>query len=52
MIMKALHLTAGKEVGIIKTAIREAILNGDIENNKEQAMEFMMKKAEELGIKS
>jgi len=50
MIMKAFNLTAGKEVGILKTAIREAILNGEIENDKEQALDYMKKKAGELGI--
>jgi len=52
MIMQSLNLAAGKEVGIIKTAIREAIMNGDIENNKEQALLYMREKAKELGIGS
>lgn len=50
MIMKTFNLEAGREVGVIKSAIREAILNGEIENNKEQALEYMKKKAIELGI--
>jgi poly(A) polymerase len=49
-IMKSFNLPAGREVGIIKQAIREAILDGIIENNFQQATDFMMLKAKELGI--
>jgi poly(A) polymerase len=42
-IMKAFKLKAGKEVGIIKTAIREAILEGEIGNNFDEAMQFALK---------
>lgn len=50
-IMEHFGIGAGKEVGIIKNAIREAILEGDIANDREEAMNFMFKKAEELGLK-
>ncbi|ETZ19830.1 CCA tRNA nucleotidyltransferase [Pedobacter sp. V48] len=49
-IMKAFGLGAGKEVGIIKNAIREAILEGEITNSYEEALQFMLKKAKELGL--
>jgi len=52
MIMQTLNLRPGREVGILKVAIREAILNGEIENDKDQAVKFMLSKAKELGIKS
>jgi len=52
MIMEALNLGSGKEVGVLKTAIREAIMNGEIENDKDEALIYMQAKAKELGIMS
>jgi poly(A) polymerase len=49
-IMAIFGLGAGKEVGLIKNAIREAILEGEITNNYDEALAFMMKKAGELGL--
>lgn len=50
-IMEYFGIGAGKEVGLIKNAIREAILEGDILNDRAAAMEFMFLKAEEIGLK-
>ena len=49
-IMVIFGLGAGREVGIIKNAIREAILEGEISNNYDDALLYMMKKAKELGL--
>jgi poly(A) polymerase len=37
-------------VGTIKSAIKEAILDGVIHNNFEEAFEFMVRKGRELGL--
>jgi hypothetical protein len=51
MIMDIFGLPPGKVVGDIKNAIREAILDGEISNNYDDAYDFMMRKAEELNLK-
>ncbi|MFV0269589.1 MAG: CCA tRNA nucleotidyltransferase [Draconibacterium sp.] len=51
LIMKTYNLAPCREVGLIKDAIKDAILDGDIHNNYEEAYAFMLKKAEELGLK-
>jgi putative nucleotidyltransferase with HDIG domain len=52
MIMEIFGLPPGKMVGELKNAIREAILDGVIENNYPAAYEFMMKKAAGLNLKA
>lgn len=49
-IMETFDIKPGKEVGIIKNAIKEAILDGEIHNNYEEAREYMLKKGKELGL--
>lgn len=49
-IMQTFNIKAGKEVGIIKNQIREAILEGEITNNRNDAFAFMLKKGEEIGL--
>lgn len=50
-IMKAFNIAAGREVGTIKNAIREAILDGIIANDYKEAYQFMLKEGEKLGLK-
>ncbi|MGB4204646.1 MAG: HD domain-containing protein [Bacteroidales bacterium] len=51
VIMDTFGLPPCREVGIIKTEIREAILDGVIGNNFEEAFEMMIKEGEKLGLK-
>ncbi|RLD25941.1 MAG: tRNA nucleotidyltransferase [Bacteroidetes bacterium] len=49
-IMAAFNLKPSKEVGNIKSAIREAILDGVIKNEHDAAFTFMIGKGKELGL--
>lgn len=50
LIMKTFSIPPGREVGVIKNAIKDAILDGIIRNNYEEAFDFMMKEAAKLGL--
>lgn len=49
-IMDTFGIGPGREVGEIKNAIREAILEGEIPNQHDAAFEFMLARGKELGL--
>ena len=51
-IMNVFKLKPCREIGIIKEFIKEAILDGDIPNDKKSAYDLMVKKGTQLGLKS
>jgi putative nucleotidyltransferase with HDIG domain len=52
LIMQTFNLSPSKVVGEIKDAVREAILDGIIKNDYDEAYQFMIIKANELNIKA
>jgi poly(A) polymerase len=50
VIMETYGIGPSREVGLIKNAIKEAILDGIIKNNYEEAYEFMKTEAGKLGL--
>ena len=49
-IMEAFNLKPSREIGIIKEAIKEAILEGEIKNEHAAAREYMMRLGKEMGL--
>lgn len=49
-IMEMFHLKPGREIGILKEKVKEAILEGEIPNEKEEATKFVIAEAEKLGL--
>ncbi len=50
-IMELFNLKPSREIGILKEAVKEAILEGDIPNEYQAAYHFVLKRAEKLGLK-
>ncbi|RIV45332.1 CCA tRNA nucleotidyltransferase [Flagellimonas pelagia] len=50
-IMETFNLKPSKEIGIIKDAIKEAILEGEIPNEYEAAYQFMLEKGKSMNLK-
>lgn len=50
LIMKTFGIGPGKYIGEIKTAVKDAILDGVIENNPDQAYIFMLEIGKKLGL--
>jgi poly(A) polymerase len=49
--MELFNISPSREVGVIKDAIREAILDGLISNEYEAAYAFMLEQAAKIGLK-
>lgn len=51
MIMETFNIGPSRNVGLLKEAVKEAILNGDIANNFEEGYQLMLKLGGEQGLK-
>jgi putative nucleotidyltransferase with HDIG domain len=49
-IMELFQLKPSREIGVLKEAIKEAILEGEIANDYDSAYAFMLKRAKRLGL--
>ena len=49
-IMEIFDIQPGKEIGILKNAIKEAILEGEVENNYNSALEFVINRGKDLNL--
>ncbi len=49
--MKIFNLKPSREIGILKEAVKEAILEGEIPNDYQAAYDFVLKRGKKLGIK-
>ncbi|MEA1847310.1 HD domain-containing protein [Chryseobacterium sp. MHB01] len=49
-IMALFNLKPGREIGILKEKVKEAILEGEIENDSEKAKQFVIAEGEKLGL--
>jgi poly(A) polymerase len=50
LIMKTFGIEPSKEVGLIKIAVREAIIEGQISNTLESGVPFMLEEGRKLGL--
>jgi putative nucleotidyltransferase with HDIG domain len=50
-IMEIFNLKPSREIGVLKEAVKEAILEGEIPNEYEAAYHFVLKRAEKMGLK-
>lgn len=51
IIMKTFDLKPCREIGLLKDAIKEAILEGEIKNDYDEAYRYMLEKAKRMGLK-
>ncbi len=50
-IMEIFNLKPSREIGILKEAVKEAILEGEIPNEYQAALDFVLQKADKMGLK-
>ncbi|MCG2611047.1 CCA tRNA nucleotidyltransferase [Flavobacterium sp. SM15] len=50
-IMELFNLKPSREIGVLKEAVKEAILEGEIPNEYQAAYDFVLKRAEKMGLK-
>lgn len=50
-IMQIFELKAGREIGILKNSLKEAILDGEVKNNYNDALSFVIRKGQDMGLK-
>jgi tRNA nucleotidyltransferase (CCA-adding enzyme) len=50
-IMTIFNLKPSREIGILKEAVKEAIMEGEIPNEYQAAYDFVLKRGEKLGLK-
>lgn len=50
-IMELFNLKPSREIGVLKEAVKEAILEGEIPNEYQAAYDFVLIKAEKMGLK-
>jgi putative nucleotidyltransferase with HDIG domain len=51
VIMETFGLPPGKEVGVLKTEVREAILDGKIRNEFSEAYQYLLQQGERIGLR-
>jgi poly(A) polymerase len=50
-IMTIFNLKPSREIGTLKEAVKEAILEGEIPNEYQAAYDFVLRRAEKMGLK-
>jgi putative nucleotidyltransferase with HDIG domain len=50
-IMEIFNLKPSREIGVLKEAVKEAILEGEIPNEYQAAYDFVLKRGEKMGLK-
>ena len=51
-IMELFHLRPSREVGLLKQYLKDAVLDNQVENEREPLMQLLMQKAQEMGLKN